>query len=64
MTLAVTKPNGETFDVTVEKEMLPSALPRVQQGQVLNVTYSPNAPAKLAISLPVSEADIQQTFCA
>lgn len=30
--------------------------------QVLNVTYSPNDPAKLAISLPASEADIQQTF--
>ncbi|WP_374017724.1 hypothetical protein ABU162_27005 [Paenibacillus thiaminolyticus] len=48
--------------MTVEKELPPSALPRVQQGQVLNVTYSPNDPAKLAISLPVSEADIQPAF--
>ncbi|MDG0874854.1 hypothetical protein L5D93_21485 [Paenibacillus thiaminolyticus] len=49
--------------MTVEKEMPPSALPRIQQGQVLNVSFSPNGLAKLAISLSVSEAEIQPTFC-
>ena len=62
LTLAATKPNGEAFDVTVEKEMPSSALPRVQEGQIVNVFYSPNGPAKPAIPLPVSEADIQPTL--
>ncbi|MDR0271407.1 hypothetical protein [Paenibacillus sp.] len=62
LTLAVTKPNGETFKVTVQKELLAANLARVQQGQIINVIYSPQDPAKLAIALPATEQEIRQTF--
>jgi hypothetical protein len=62
LTLAVTKPNGETFKVTVQKELLAANLARVQQGQIINVIYSPQDPAKLTIALPVTEQEIRQTF--
>ncbi|WP_241774512.1 MULTISPECIES: hypothetical protein [Lysinibacillus] len=62
LTLAVTKPNRETFKVTVQKELLVVNFARVQQGQIINVIYSPQDPAKLTIVLPVTEQEIRQTF--
>ncbi|MBD8007541.1 hypothetical protein [Bacillus norwichensis] len=62
LTLVVTKPNGETFKVTVQKELIVVNLARVQQGQIINVIYSPLDPTNLTIALPVTEQEIRQTF--
>ncbi|CAI6078106.1 hypothetical protein PAECIP112173_02527 [Paenibacillus sp. JJ-100] len=60
--LSITKPNGETFEVTTQKEILPSALPQVQQGHIINVFYSKQDPSKVALALQVQEEQLNQLF--
>ncbi|QDY82961.1 hypothetical protein FQU75_05890 [Paenibacillus polymyxa] len=61
-TLTVTKSNGETFDVTTQKDVFSSQLSKLQQGSIVEVIYSPQDPSKLVIKTQVSEADVQQAF--
>ena len=60
--LSITKPNGETFEVITEKEILPSAMSQVQQGHIINVFYSPQDPSKVALALQVQEQQLNQLF--
>lgn len=62
LTLSITKPDGETFNVTTQKEMLSSNLPKVQPGNIIHVVYSPKDPSKLVIALQANESDLQQIF--
>ncbi|MDP1508648.1 hypothetical protein L8C07_04675 [Paenibacillus sp. CMAA1739] len=61
-TLTVTKSNGETFDVTTQKDVFSSQLSKLQQGSIVEVIYSPQDPSKLVIKTQVSEDDVQQAF--
>ncbi|MFC9709183.1 hypothetical protein ACFTRD_13635 [Paenibacillus sp. NPDC056933] len=60
--LSITKSNGETFNVTTQKEILPSALPQVQQGHIINVIYSKHDPSKLVLALNVQEGQLSDLF--
>ncbi|MDM5276131.1 hypothetical protein ACN9MH_22070 [Paenibacillus silvae] len=60
--LSITKPNGETFEVTTQKEIVPSALSQVQQGHIINVFYSRQDPSKVALALQVQEQQLNQLF--
>ncbi|WP_225999133.1 hypothetical protein [Paenibacillus sp. BJ-4] len=60
--LSVTKSNGDTFHTTVQKEIFASQLPKLQQGSIVEVIYSPQDPSKLVFKTQVSEAEIQQAF--
>jgi len=60
--LSITKSNGETFTVTTQKEILPSALPQVQQGHIINVIYSKQDPSKLVLALNVQEDQLNHLF--
>ncbi|MDT0124402.1 hypothetical protein Q9R46_17210 [Paenibacillus sp. RRE4] len=60
--LSITKPNGETFEVITQKEILPSAMSQVQQGHIINVFYSPQDPSKVALALQVQEQQLNQLF--
>ncbi|TQS00225.1 DUF3592 domain-containing protein [Paenibacillus ottowii] len=61
-TLTVTKSNGETFNVTTQKDVFSSQLSKLQQGGIVEVIYSPQDPSKLVIKTQVSEDDVQQAF--
>ncbi|OBA05799.1 hypothetical protein A9P44_13940 [Paenibacillus polymyxa] len=61
-TLTVTKNNGETFNVTTQKDVFSSQLSKLQQGSIVEVIYSPQDPSKLVIKTQVSEDDVQQAF--
>lgn len=61
-TLTITKSNGETFNVTTQKEVFSSQLSKLQQGSIIEVIYSPQDPSKLVIKTQVSESDVQQAF--
>ncbi|KZE65265.1 hypothetical protein AV545_04890 [Paenibacillus jamilae] len=61
-TLTVTKNNGETFNVTTQKDVFSSQLSKLQQGSIIEVIYSPQDPSKLVIKTQVSEDDVQQAF--
>nr|WP_154887614.1 hypothetical protein [Paenibacillus xylanexedens] len=60
--LSITKPNGETFEVITQKEILPSAMSQVQQGHIINVFYSPQDPSKVALALQVQEQQLNHLF--
>ncbi|WP_244213762.1 hypothetical protein [Paenibacillus barcinonensis] len=62
LTLSVTKPNGESFEVTTQKEIVPAALSQVQQGNLINVFYSRQDPSKVALALQVQEQQLNQLF--
>ncbi|MNC40298.1 hypothetical protein D3C75_889930 [compost metagenome] len=62
LTLRVTKTNGETFDITTEKELLASALSHVQQGHIINIFYSKHDPSKVVLALNVQEDQMNQLF--
>jgi hypothetical protein len=62
LTLSVTKSNGETFKVTTQKEISPSALPQVQQGHIINVIYSKQDPSKVVLALNVQEGQLSDLF--
>ncbi|MCG7376290.1 hypothetical protein MH215_04750 [Paenibacillus sp. ACRSA] len=62
LTLRVTKTNGETFDITTEKELLASALSQVQQGHIINIFYSKHDPSKVVLALNVQEDQMNQLF--
>ncbi|MBE7683566.1 MULTISPECIES: hypothetical protein [Paenibacillus] len=62
LTLSVTPPNGETFQVTTQKDILPSALSQVQQGHIINVIYSKQDPSKLVLALNVQEEQLSHLF--
>ncbi|OPG94465.1 hypothetical protein B2I21_31280 [Chryseobacterium mucoviscidosis] len=60
--LSITKSSGETFNVSTHKEILPSALPQVQQGHIINVIYSKQDPSKLVLALNVQEGQLSDLF--
>ena len=60
--LSITKTNGETFNVTTQKEILSSALPQVQQGHIINIIYSRQDPTKLVLALNVQERQLSDLF--
>ncbi|MDR6723490.1 hypothetical protein J2W91_001942 [Paenibacillus amylolyticus] len=62
LTLRVTKTNGETFDITTEKELMASALSQVQQGHIINIFYSKHDPSKVVLALNVQEDQMNQLF--
>ena len=62
LTLSVTPPNGETFQVTTQKDILTSALSQVQQGHIINVIYSKQDPSKLVLALNVQEEQLSHLF--
>jgi hypothetical protein len=62
LTLSVTKSNGETFKVTIPKEIYPSTLPQVQQGHIINVIYSKQDPSKVVLALNVQEDQLSNLF--
>lgn len=61
-TLEITKPSGETFRVSTEKNLEASVLPKVQQGNVIQVIYSKEDPSMVAFALQADEQTIRQTF--
>lgn len=60
--LSITKTDGETFNVTTQKEILSSVLPQVQQGHIINVIYSRQDPTKLVLALNVQERQLSDLF--
>ncbi|MFS8211730.1 DUF3592 domain-containing protein [Paenibacillus polymyxa] len=60
--LSVTKNNGDTFNVTTQKDVFSSQLSKLQQGSIIEVIYSPQDPSKLVFKTQVSEAEVQQAF--
>ncbi|KQO18230.1 hypothetical protein ASF12_06245 [Paenibacillus sp. Leaf72] len=60
--LAITKADGDTFQVTMTKEIRDTMLARLQPGTVIKVTYSTSDPSKIVLALPAEAADLKQTF--
>ena len=60
--LAITKADGDTFQVTTTKEIRDSMLARLQPGTIIKVTYAPSDPSKIVLALPAEAADLKQTF--
>lgn len=52
--LVVTRPDGTTFETSVEKYLPPSAIGAVQVGRILQVHYLPGNEQEVVISLPVN----------
>ncbi|GGG13195.1 hypothetical protein GCM10010912_67040 [Paenibacillus albidus] len=62
LTMSITKSNGDVFEVVTEKEVSDAVLPKVQQGNIVRVVYSPQDPSKLVLEMQATDADVKGTF--
>jgi hypothetical protein len=53
MTLRVTRPDGTSYEVTAEKAVPPTLVPKVQPGSVVMVKYLPDDERTVALALPL-----------